>query len=453
MEYFELPPSYQKRIHADMSDDEITTIEIELYNLAIISRYDFTFDNERTKWARIYNNEIFRSARGLTSEMLTEIVRRGIHKFEDEVPENATVPEDVLLEALNNATPSTFMRSNDPSYFVAKRPDMLTPSVQVAIAALHPSFMNKNSKDECVKNFNFTDEMVETATRKFFKKLKILVDNKKLNYVDISPLLKPNEEEWKILWRCYYPGSSFIEEQINTRPDGVVPQWIRDNLITYSEDNIFYFKSVTEDEMLLFIDTHLKNSNKWTDSMNRIVTNLGESFPTVYEKVLLKEGWLIEYDKRQKSQSCWNAVTCDPHNIQFVRKPSDKLRIHALELDPTTIQHIQKTKAVCKFLGESFNKKASLKYPEDFYFCQLKPDLADESNLYRSLVVSGKDMERFLSCTYTMSFGNLDDDETHLVCDDVTFNPISAEELAVLEKFGCTGVMAGYISIKNFDND
>ena len=64
MEYFELPPSYQKRIHADMSDDEITTIEIELYNLAIISRYDFTFDNERTKWARIYNNEIFRSALG-----------------------------------------------------------------------------------------------------------------------------------------------------------------------------------------------------------------------------------------------------------------------------------------------------------------------------------------------------------------------------------------------------
>ena len=61
-------------------------------------------------------------------------------------------------------------------------------------------------------------------------------------------------------------------------------------------------------------------------------------------------------------------------------------------------------------------------YPNEYYFCKFDEDLCDESNIIKTCIVKGKDMEDFMSQTFTKSFGNLDD-----------YNEINVKDVAFIK--------------------
>ena len=162
------------------------------------------------------------------------------------------------------------------------------------------------------------------------------------------------------------------------------------------------------------------------------------------EKVLSKCGWFIKYLKNQPFNLCKAAVDCDPSNIQYVKKPSKKLIEYALSID----------KSVAKYVEDKTEEALSKKYPADKYLIKIVQDLCDEGELVRVCVIKGKDMEKFMSTTTALSFGNLDDDTEYTIGDIASYTPITDAELKVLRKFYLTDIKSGYfrnIGYRDFD--
>lgn len=159
--------------------------------------------------------------------------------------------------------------------------------------------------------------------------------------------------------------------------------------------------------------------------------------------------WIFPLLKKKTAKVCQIAVEIDPSNIRFVKRPSDKLRVLAVTKDPSTKQYLDKiTPAVLKILGENLdieteNAKIN-KYPNDYYLVQFHEDLCDEGYLHCIKIVEGKNMEDFMRSTFTVSFGNMDDNETRNVSDCATIMPITKEERDILEKLNLTHIESGF---------
>ena len=74
----------------------------------------------------------------------------------------------------------------------------------------------------------------------------------------------------------------------------------------------------------------------------------------------------------------------------------------------------------------------------------MKEDLADEGDLVRHMIVAGKDMQKFLNGTVSISFGNLDDDEERKISKIAKYKPITKEEIEILKKFNVDDIESGY---------
>jgi len=157
--------------------------------------------------------------------------------------------------------------------------------------------------------------------------------------------------------------------------------------------------------------------------------------------VLRKHGWIIKYLKNPSQKLCKVAIDCSPDNIRYM-KQNDKIALYALEKDKTVAKFLKKTKAICDYLGADYENPFSSEY----YLVKFDEDVCDEGNLVKICVVKGKDMAEFLSRTTSLSFGNLDDDKERNVADIAEYQPITAEELAIIKKFGLDDIQSGYFA-------
>lgn len=228
-----------------------------------------------------------------------------------------------------------------------------------------------------------------------------------------------------------------IQNYIADRTD--TPEFVRHNTLQkrmylkewgpISKDDLIFWLNIYKNET---DDWYFKESVKYHIKCNEM------------ESVMRECGWFIKYWKNQSAKLCKAAIECDPHNIQYIKKPSNKLALYALSLDKTVEKYLEKTKAICDFLEIEYEEPNP--YPSEYYFVKFDEDLCDEGHLIKTCIVKGKDMDAFLNKTTTISFGNLCDDEEREVKNIASYQPITKEELSVIKKFGLDNLESGHFS-------
>ena len=165
------------------------------------------------------------------------------------------------------------------------------------------------------------------------------------------------------------------------------------------------------------------------------------------ETLLSLDGSYIKYMRNPKVGLCKAAIDNNPHNIKYIDVKSDNVYLYALEKDASVAADISKehmTTKIREFLG--MPKEDIVLFPTDYYVVKLCCNLADEGDLHKVIVVPGDEMSDFLRKEFKISFGNLEDDEVYIVKENATYEPITADEYALLKRIGLDNIMSGYFN-------
>lgn len=387
---------------------------------------DFT---DEMKWWLIENDKFIPVHCELTEEMIYTLIKLGSDRIGACHLKDFKVPEEYWIEGINNCDMKFISLFNGFLFFVLENA-VLTEEIALALCIKYPLFWTDERIKKIISNKNLAK-----ISESFFEGLK----NKVNWHFELPKELPISNEQWQwivdneYLLHC----TGRVEDYISERND--VPQFVRHDTLKKR----MYLKEwgkISSDDLIFWLKTYEKQTNDWyfTESVKYYI-NCDDM-----ESVMKECGWFIKYWKNQSFKLCKAAIDCNPKNIQYVKKITDKLAIYALSLDKSVLQYVKKTKAVCDYLGISFEDKKE--YPSEYYLVKFKEDLCDEGYLIKVCIVKGKDIEKFLEKTTCLSFGNLYDDNERKVKKIAQYQPITEDELKVLKKFGLDDLESGYFS-------
>ena len=388
---------------------------------------------DEMKWWCIENN---RNLRGfpLTAEMVQAMIRKGNRRFDEEYISTSNISEDDWLEGIKNSSLNVFLIKDSLVGDMLSNKVKITPQIAMAICLKCPFLYNMKEISMYVP-----EDRKQEISDVFFSKAGEW-------HFELPETLPISEEQWEWILNSRYlhRQSGYVETYISKRND--VPQYIRNDALTYAK-NIYKIGDIKKEDLLFWLDANKDNlgSKEYKEMLEYIESNINSD---ILQEIMQEQGWFIEHVKKQSKELCIAAIKCNPHNIKHIKKASNELMLLALSLDKTVEKHLKKTKAVCQALGIKYEAPKKVNpYPAENYLIMFDENLADEGNLIKVCVVKGKDMEKFLDKKVSLSFGNLDDDEERPIKEIASYQPITEEELAVLEKFGLDDLMSGYFSI------
>lgn len=256
-------------------------------------------------------------------------------------------------------------------------------------------------------------------------------------HVQIPNDLPIDEETWN-----YIEGLNLIywnNKYLLKRSD--CPISIRRKAIEESEEAWAIRDEMTADDVLYWFEYYKDKVEAWRYVKNFHCDN--------WEDVVAKKNEIFPYIPKQTAKVCEIAVKANPENIKYVRKPSEKLKKLALTLNPNCKQYIDITEKTCKMMGWNIEEKTPDPYPAPYYLVKFSEDLCDEGYLNYVTVVKGKNMNHFINKSFTVSFGNLDDDTTRYVRDCASIQEITKEEYDILCKLGLDNIESGFFYFKD----
>lgn len=384
---------------------------------------------DEMKWWLIENDKSIPLDCELTKDMVIDLVKRGSDRLRKEHIESYNICEKDWIEGINNYKGVNMFFADNFLYFVLKNVT-LTNDIALALCIKYPLFWT----DKKIKELILEEDKLKISNS-FFDGLKNDVDL----HFQLPSDLPISKEQWEWIVEKGYllHCTGRIETYIANRND--TPEFVRYDTLK----NHMYLKEwgpISKDDLIFWLKTYKDETDDWyfTESVKYYIKC------DDMESVMKECGWFIKYWKNQSAKLCKAAVECDPHNIQYIKKPTDKLALYALSLDKTVEKYLKKTKAICEFLEIKYEKPNP--YPSKYYLVKFNEDLCDEGYLIKVCVVKGKDMEKFLNKTTSLSFGNLYDNEEREVKDIASYQPITEEELSIIKKFGLDDLESGYFS-------
>lgn len=412
--------------------DDITKFQFEeLKNGNLLAQQIKNWTNEM-KWWLIENNKPIPSNCILEKDMVIALIKKGSDRLKPEHIE--ILPHDdyeqYWLEGINNYTNKTTILMPNTFLHFTLRHAHLTKNIALALCTKHPVFY---CHEEIKKLIPETDK--SKISECFFNGLKHNINW----HFELPSDLPISQEQWQWIVDNQYLlcCTNRIKNYITDRTD--TPEFVRHDTL----QKHMYLKEwgpISKDDLIFWLNIHKNETDDWyfKESVKYYIKC------DEMESVMRKCGWFIKHWKNQSAKLCKAAIECDPHNIQYIKKPSNKLALYALSLDKTVEKYLEKTKAICDFLEIEYKKPNP--YPSEYYFVKFDEDLCDEGHLIKTCIVKGKDMDTFLNKTTTVSFGNLCDDEEQDVKNIASYQPITKDELSVIKKFGLDNLESGHFS-------
>lgn len=395
------------------------------------------FNDEHKYWIihNTPNSSFLTHAELMTDEMLKECILRGYDNFfrhslfnqeNEELKriieriKSLNITEDEWLEGIANHIPN-----KGYSFLFNSFMDMVLNCTELSFNLAYAIFYKSP--------LMILNEEMQSLLFKSEKKFEIsnyLIHQTIENGLQIClPQNTPiSEETWKYIEENY-DKAFMIKNEIFLRDD--VPISIRRKEI---EDSRYINRNMKEnmtvDDVLYWYDLYAKELNGVEDYM--------KDFSCNWINVVSKNPEIFKYVPRQTVKICEAAIKAEPKNIQYVKKPSEKLKNLAVSLNPDCKKYVELT------------EKTPESYLANYYLVSFTEDLCDEGYLHCHMVVEGKDMKKFMNKTFTVSFGNLYDDEKRRVSECASIKELTKEEYQVLKKLHLESDMSGYF---NFDID
>lgn len=339
------------------------------------------------------------------------------------------ITEETVMEALERLKTLNFFQQTDflqNSFFKYVK---LTDKIIKRIIDINFSYVTIPEIKACLNK-----ELKRYTADTFLKVVERMKGKNKMAFLVLPDYIPLTEADYKYLFENDLLTTA--RHLISKRKD--MPLYVKKYYIKesrYSLDNI-----LLDDEILeYYFDLYFDELLEYNDLPYEITQT------TDLVSILKKKGEIISLIKKPNAKQREAAIECNPKNIKYIKTPSEKDCIQALNADKSVLKFITKrTKRICNAAGIPFVEKEANPYPEEFYYISMKEDLCDEGDLVRNLIVEGKKMEKFLSTYTSLSFGNLEDDREILIKDIANFKPITKEEIEVLKKFGVDNIESGY---------
>ena len=392
----------------------------ELFKQGKIHIIDIPNPTEDMIWWAIKNNRVV-PQEILTDDMIIYLIEHGKSFNNISRLNNIEITEASWIEYIKHKEPYGLYTFGDKLIQYLIESPNLTESIALELCVKVPYYYTNQTISKLITEYKKQD-----ISDVFFKGLE---DNTNWSF-QLPAELPISDEQWQWLLDNgkIAHANNGIKTYITERDN--VPDFVRHKVLekkTYLSD----WGKFSADDLVVWITAH----------RNELDTDYGCKDTIKYylkcdemDKVLSKCGWFIKYLKNQPFNLCKAAIDCDPSNIQYVKKPSKKLIEYALSID----------KSVTIYVEDKTKEAISKKYPADKYLIKIIQDICDEGELVRVCVIKGKDMERFMSTTTSLSFGNLDDDIEYTIGNIASYTPITDSELEVIRKLGLIDIKSGY---------
>lgn len=400
-----------------------------------ISIVDIDNPSEEMKWIEVNKNSFGIMHIDLTTEMIRKSVElANPYLIRIENLDTSCITEANILKGIEKI--ENFSYLNNFIEFVTKK-CKVTKNIAFALAKKCSLYYTKYK--DMLQDNTLKKEIVKNHLQADFDKYS--KTNYNLNWI-LPYDLELDDDDWNFIINNNFNLETYVKERIT-----YIPQFIRDKYICKYIKNINDLENLTKEDFITWLKEYSnKNFESWQlDRMCELFSK--KEFIEAFKQT---DGTFIQYLKKPCAELCIAAIEINPFNIQYIKTPSDKMRVLAVTLNKNCVDVLdKKTKAVCKALGEEWNeetKKKANPYPDKYYLCSFKEDLADEGYLIKVMIVKGSKMEKFMNTYTSISFGNLDDDEERLVKDIVSYKPITESEISTLKKFGLNNLESGYWS-------
>lgn len=414
--------------------------KFELYKQGKLSGLDIDEWTEEIKWFAIKNNKpLYFDVSTLSNNMVIKGLKEGYTKlFNLDIIETHDIPDDVYIDFIRKVPDDSEFFSPFEAEKYCKCEKLQKHDIMYELALRYPMYVYYARQN----NIQFTNEEYYKIADIYFEEDEL---DRPFNWGDM-PL---DDKHWKMIVNDEISLTSDEHETFIKRED--CPKYVYyDFLAESSKYDIEKLPSISGEDLYFYLQTKRNESSYEFEDCCKYLLTQKHCNCTDLDTLLKKDGSYIQYMRNPKINLCKAAIDNSPDNIKYIDVKSENVYLYALKKDKyeNVAKYIDEkhlTPKIRDYLG--IKEEVKSKYPADYYVVKFECNLADEGNLQKVACIKGSEMEDYLNKEFSVSFGNLEDNEIRVVKDYVSYEPIPKEMYNMLKKLGLDNIESGYFNM------